>query len=116
LIIILKVASYESIRIEQKIDLATKRIDNISFIRQMIPELCFQHIPIGSITHHLDQYETYVTRWPIEINSALQTNFSFLILIGDSSELPNHFIEILAYFIINGPKVFLSSGGEPSKQ
>jgi hypothetical protein len=110
-----QVAKYESIRIDQKIDLTTKEIDSISFIRQIIPESCFQHFPTGSMTHHLGQYETYVTGSPDEINSVLQTNFGFLILISDRPELPNGFIEIFAYFIINGLKFFPASGEEPSK-
>jgi hypothetical protein len=81
-----------------------------------VPRIEIQRFSTGAKIHQLGQYEMQVTGWLIHINGVLQINFRLLILICEQSELPNGFIESVAYFIIDETKFFRASGGRLSKK
>jgi hypothetical protein len=66
-----------AIRMEQEVNLAMSRINDITFIHQMLPESSVLLFSTGTIISHVCQYETHATR-AYEVQWHLADKFELL--------------------------------------
>jgi hypothetical protein len=79
--IIMGVTICLNIRMEQEINPAMNIFHDISLIGQLCEESIFQRSSSGTVIDYLGQEDPHVARGPLDINSVLDTNNGFLILI-----------------------------------